>query len=157
MAAVRRGQLVFNIYCSPCHGVGGFGNGLVNERAELLGQPTWLTPSNLHAPVTRARANGFLYDAITNGVRKMPAYGTQIEIADRWAVVLYVRALQKSQAEKIDALPAEVRDRARVEAARDKAAEEKAAAEEAARAAEEAKKKAGGDAPAVSTSAAPAG
>ena len=157
MAAVRRGQLVFTIYCSPCHGVGGFGNGLVNERAELLGQPTWLTPSNLHAPVTRARANGFLYDAITNGVRKMPAYGTQIEIADRWAVVLYVRALQKSQAEKIDALPADVRDRTRAEARADKAAEEKAAAEEAARAAEEAKKKAGGDAPAVSTSAAPAG
>ena len=102
LEAARRGKLVFEIYCAPCHGVGGFGNGLVNLRASQLGQATWLQPSNLHLPTTRNRPNGFLYDAITNGVRKMPAYGTQIELADRWAVVLYIRALQKSQGEKID-------------------------------------------------------
>ena len=138
LEAARRGKLVFEIYCSPCHGVGGFGNGLVHQRAEALEQATWLQPSNLHTKTTRARPNGYLYDAITNGVRKMPAYGTQIELADRWAVVLYIRALQKSQAERIEALPADARDRARAEARADREAERKAAAEEAARAAAEA-------------------
>ena len=142
LEAVQRGQVTFNIYCSPCHGVGGFGNGLVNLRASQLKQATWLQPSNLHSKTTRARPNGYLYDAITNGVRKMPAYGTQIELADRWAIVLYIRALQKSQAERIDALPAAARDRAREEARADKEAEAKAAEEEKARAAAEAKKQA---------------
>ena len=155
LKAARRGKLVFEIYCAPCHGVGGFGNGLVNLRAQTLGQPTWLQPSNLHTVTTRNRPNGYLYDAITNGVRKMPAYGTQIDVADRWAIVLYLRALQKSQAEKIGDLPESARDRARAEARADKEAEKKAAAEEAARAAAEAKKngtplpETGGDLPKV--------
>ena len=144
LEAARRGKLVFEIYCAPCHGVGGFGNGLVNLRASQLGQATWLQPSNLHLPTTRNRPNGFLYDAITNGVRKMPAYGTQIELADRWAVVLYIRALQKSQGETIDQLPARYRDAAREEEAADKVAEKKAAEEEAARLAAEAEANANG-------------
>ena len=145
MEAVRRGQLSFNIYCSPCHGVGGFGNGLVNLRAQQLKQPTWLQPSDLHAKMTRERPNGYLYDAITNGVRKMPAYGTQIELADRWAIVLYIRALQRSQAAEVAALPADARARATDEQRADKEAEKKAAEAEAARAAAE-----GGDAAAGS-------
>ena len=136
LANVRRGQLQFNIYCAPCHGVGGFGNGLVHLRADQLKQPTWLPPSNLHEQVTRTRPNGFIYDAITNGVRKMPAYGSQIDLEDRWNVVLYVRALQKSQHEALEAIPAADRDRVLTEKAeaQRKAAEEKAAEE--ARAAE---------------------
>ena len=122
LANVRRGQLVFNIYCAACHGVGGYGNGLVNQRAEQLQQGTWVRPSNLHDAVTRARPNGFLFDAITNGVRKMPAYASQIEPADRWRVVLYVRALQKSQHAELAAIPPELRDAVREEARAAKAA-----------------------------------
>ena len=136
LANVRRGQLQFNIYCAPCHGVGGFGNGLVHLRADQLKQATWLPPSNLHMDVTRNRPNGYIYDAITNGVRKMPAYGSQIELEDRWNIVLYVRALQKSQHAGMADVPAAERDRVRREGkeAERKAAEEKAAEE--ARAAE---------------------
>ena len=133
---VRRGQLVFNIYCAACHGVGGFGNGLVHQRASTLPGGTWLQPSNLHTQETRSRPNGFLFDAITNGVRKMPAYGSQIELKDRWNVVLYLRALQKSQHARIADVPTADRDRVRDEAREAKeAAEAEAAA--AARAAEE--------------------
>ncbi|MFH5802530.1 quinol:electron acceptor oxidoreductase subunit ActD [Alienimonas sp. DA493] len=113
---VQRGQLVFNIYCAACHGVGGFGNGLVAQRAATLKQPTWAPPSNLHTDVVRNRPNGFLYDAIANGVRKMPAYGSQIDVKDRWNVVLYLRALQKSQAAQIADMPEADRDRVRAEA-----------------------------------------
>ncbi|QDT16845.1 quinol:electron acceptor oxidoreductase subunit ActD [Alienimonas californiensis] len=142
---VQRGQLVFNIYCAACHGVGGFGNGLVAQRAATLKQPTWAPPSNLHTDVVRNRPNGYLYDAIANGVRKMPAYGTQIEVRDRWNVVLYLRALQKSQAATLAEIPAA--DRARTEA--EKAEADRIAAAQAA--AEAARAESGGAAaPAVS-------
>ena len=171
----QRGQLVFNIYCAPCHGVGGFGNGLVNQRASQLQQATWLTPSNLHADTVRNRPAGFLYDAITNGVRKMPAYGTQIRMEDRWNVVLYLRVLQRSQNADLAALPADARPAAEREK---RVADERAAAEaaqEAARTGEVEPANDGGepadpaaperavplgeesDAPATSSSAAPSG
>ncbi|NNJ24824.1 quinol:electron acceptor oxidoreductase subunit ActD [Alienimonas chondri] len=132
---VQRGQLVFNIYCAACHGVGGFGDGLVHKRATQIKAQAWVPPSNLHTDVTRNRPNGYLYDAITNGVRKMPAYGSQIELKDRWNVVLYLRALQKSQHAKIGDVPEAERDRVREEARAAKEAAEQAAADEAARAA----------------------
>ena len=130
---VRRGQLVFNIYCAACHGVGGFGDGLVAQRAATLKQPTWVQPTNLHDEAPRGRPNGFLYDAITNGVRKMPAYGSQIEVKDRWNVVLYLRALQKSQQATIDDVPEADRARVRDEAAVAREEARKAAEAEAAR------------------------
>ncbi|MEM9701750.1 MAG: quinol:electron acceptor oxidoreductase subunit ActD, partial [Planctomycetota bacterium] len=133
---VRRGQLVFNIYCASCHGVGGFGNGLVHKKAVEIKSQTWVPPSNLHTAVTRARPNGYLYDAITNGVRKMPSYGAQIELKDRWNVVLYLRALQKSQNARIADIPEDEKDRVREEARIAKEEARKAAEEEAARAAE---------------------
>ena len=94
---MARGQQRFGIYCAPCHGIGGYGNGLVNERANGLQQPTWIQVPSLHTVTTRNRADGYIFRAITEGVRKMPAYGSQIHPEDRWAIVLYVRALQQSQ------------------------------------------------------------
>ena len=132
LAAVRRGQEQFNIFCAPCHGLGGRGDGLVNQRAQTLQQPTWLPVPSLHTVTTRNRPNGFLYDAITNGVRKMPAYGSQIPLADRWAIVLYVRALQRSRNAELSVVPPRARplverEREAAEAAKLKAAEEEAA------------------------------
>lgn len=92
-----RGQERFQIYCAPCHGLGGYGDGIVNQRALALKAPTWVPVPSLHTVQTRNRADGYIYRAITDGVRKMPAYGSQIMPADRWAIVLYVRALQRSQ------------------------------------------------------------
>ena len=157
---IRRGQERFNIFCAPCHGVAGLGNGLVNQRASSLQQPTWLPVPSLHTVTTRNRPNGFLYDSITNGVRKMPAYGSQIPLADRWAVVLYVRALQRSHDAEMSAVPAKLRPRVeRERAAAEEAARKEAEAAKAREAAAEGdvgEKQIGGGA-GTSTSAAPPG
>jgi mono/diheme cytochrome c family protein len=94
---MARGRTQFGVYCAPCHGLAGYGDGLVNQRALTLKEPTWVPVPSLHTVQTRNRPDGYIYRAITDGVRKMPAYGSQIEAEDRWAVVLYVRALQRSQ------------------------------------------------------------
>jgi mono/diheme cytochrome c family protein len=92
-----RGKEKFEIYCAPCHGLGGYGDGIVDSRARALNASTWIKVPSLHTPQTRKRADGYIFGAITHGVRKMPAYGSQIRPEDRWAIVLYVRALQRSQ------------------------------------------------------------
>ncbi len=94
---MQRGRQRFDIYCAPCHGLSGDGNGLVAIRARELQQSTWVPPASLHTDPVRQQAVGQLFHSITNGVRKMPAYGSQISVEDRWAIVLYIRALQRSQ------------------------------------------------------------
>jgi mono/diheme cytochrome c family protein len=106
---MKRGRLQFNVYCATCHGRAGDGDGLVSQRAKLLQQGTWLSPTSLHADAVRQQPVGKLYNTITNGVRKMPGYGRQIPVLDRWAVVLYVRALQRSQRGSLDDVPVEER------------------------------------------------
>lgn len=94
---MARGQQKYEVFCAPCHGLGGYGDGTVNQRALALKASTWVPVPSLHTTQTRRRADGYIYGAITMGVRKMPAYGSQISPEDRWAIVLYVRALQRSQ------------------------------------------------------------
>jgi hypothetical protein len=96
-----RGQERFNIYCSPCHGRTGDGKGMVickrdtpNAPCESRGFPP--LPS-YQEPRLRQMPDGQLFATMSRGVRTMPAYGAQIPIADRWAIVAYVRALQMSQ------------------------------------------------------------
>jgi mono/diheme cytochrome c family protein len=108
-ALMRRGQERFNITCSPCHGLAGAGDGIVSHRADALEEGTWTPPSSLHDPVVRARPDGHLFNTITNGIRNMPAYGPQIREADRWAIVAYIRALQRSQGATIVDVPPEIR------------------------------------------------
>lgn len=96
-ALLRRGQERFNIFCAPCHGLAGYGDGLVARRAEQLQEGTWVPPTSLHTDQVKVRPNGHLYNTIRNGIRTMPSYGSQISAEDRWAVVAYVRALQVSQ------------------------------------------------------------
>lgn len=93
---MARGKERFRIYCSVCHGLGGEGDGLVTLRAMDLQQGTWVKPASYHTDNVRKQPVGRLFNTITNGVRKMPAYGPQIPPEDRWAIVLYVKALQKS-------------------------------------------------------------
>lgn len=94
MAFLERGQERYNIYCTPCHGVAGYGNGPVNMKVKgALGVPSY------HDDARRAYPAGKIYDVISNGSasRLMMGYKHQIPTEDRWAIVAYVRALQRSQ------------------------------------------------------------
>jgi len=99
---LHRGQARFNIYCYVCHGLDGSGHGPVNERVNELRNNnvldmTWTAPAILTDNRIRAELDGQIFNTITNGIRTMPSYGSQIPVADRWAIVAYVRALQFSQ------------------------------------------------------------
>lgn len=86
-----RGQDRYNIYCAPCHSLTGDGKGEIVKRG-MLPPPTY------HQERLRKAPDGQIYATIENGKGNMPAYGPQIPIMDRWAIVAYVRALQVSQA-----------------------------------------------------------
>lgn len=106
---MQRGQERYNIYCAPCHGLDGLGRGSVALRAETLQEAKWIPPTSFHTDIVRDREVGNLYNTITNGIRNMPAYGSQVPVDDRWAIVAYVRALQRSQGASIDDVPADRR------------------------------------------------
>ena len=106
---LQRGQERFGVYCSPCHGLAGYGDGIVAKRADRLQEGTWVPPSNLHDPAVVARPDGHIFNTITHGIRTMSAYGTIVPEADRWAIVAYVRALQRSQHGSVDDVPEDLR------------------------------------------------
>jgi mono/diheme cytochrome c family protein len=87
---LNRGQERFNIYCTPCHGPSGSGNGMVVQRG-------YRQPPSFHIDRLRQADAGHFFDVITNGFGAMPDYRVQIAPRDRWAVVAYIRALQLSQ------------------------------------------------------------
>lgn len=89
---LRNGQENFNIYCTPCHGITGDGQGIL-----VTGQYGLVPPPSYHIDRLRNVSDGYLYSVITNGIRTMQPYAHQIPVKDRWAIVAYVRALQKSQ------------------------------------------------------------
>ncbi|HET6613890.1 MAG TPA: quinol:electron acceptor oxidoreductase subunit ActD [Kofleriaceae bacterium] len=107
--SIERGHQRFNIYCSPCHGLSGYGNGMVAQRAEKIGSPNWTVPSNLHQEYIIRQPHGQIFNTISNGIRNMPSYGAQIPEADRWAIVMYVRALQRSQHATVADVPPTLR------------------------------------------------
>ena len=111
-AVLERGQERFDIYCAVCHGNDGRGNGLVNRRAQKLLSSSWVQPSSMHQDTLYSDlyADGKLFNTITNGVRKMSGYSSQITTRDRWAIVAYVRALQASQNATLEDLPADKRN-----------------------------------------------
>ena len=104
-----RGQDRFNVFCAPCHGLSGNGNGPVNIRAAELAEGTWTPPTDVATETVAAQPAGQIYNTIKNGIRNMPAYGPQISPEDRWAIVAYVRAIQASRGSDIGDLPAEAR------------------------------------------------
>ncbi len=102
-ATMKLGKQQFGIYCTPCHGQAGEGNGPINDRASKLKQG-WVQPSNLHQQYLRDQPAGEIFNTITNGIRNMPSYAAQIDPEERWAIVLYVRALQKSRTAQVSDL-----------------------------------------------------
>lgn len=109
MSMLKRGSERFHIYCEPCHGMAGFGDGIVSVRADRLQEGTWVPPLSLHAGNVLARPVGHLFNSVTNGIRTMPSYGSQIPVSDRWAIVAYVRALQRSRHTPVTVLTADER------------------------------------------------
>jgi mono/diheme cytochrome c family protein len=116
--SMRRGRERFDVYCAPCHGLAGYGDGPVSVRALERQQGAWVPPLSFHEAAVRARPAGHLFHTITDGIRNMPPYGSQIPVADRWAIVAYVRALQRSQAATIAEVPPVERQRLVTEASR---------------------------------------
>jgi mono/diheme cytochrome c family protein len=106
---LERGRGRYEVYCSPCHGLAGFGDGMVAKRADELLEGTWTPPTSFHTDLLRERPAGHLFNTISNGIRNMPAYGPQIPVEDRWAIVAYVRALQRSQNATVDDVPPDIR------------------------------------------------
>jgi len=97
---LARGEERFNIYCAPCHDKTGSGQGLVIKHGYPL-------PINLAGDHAKALKDGEVFDIVSNGVRNMPGYRTQIPAADRWAITSWVRVLQRSQSARIDDVPAD--------------------------------------------------
>jgi mono/diheme cytochrome c family protein len=102
---MQRGQERFGIYCAPCHGLDGAGQGMVHQRARSLMQGTWVPPSDLHQDVLRYKPVGELFQGVSKGIRNMPPYERQIDTADRWAIILYLRALQRGRAGSLEDVP----------------------------------------------------
>ncbi len=91
------GRNKFEQVCSACHGFSGYGNGLVSKRAESLQASYWLQPTSVHDDRILQQPIGQIYFTITNGKGKMAGYGSTLNVKERWAVALYVKALQRSQ------------------------------------------------------------
>lgn len=94
-----RGRERYNIYCTPCHGAAGLGNGVVVRRG-YRPPPSFLDPKFNELPV------GHYVDVMTNGFGAMPSYAAQTSAEDRWAIAAYIEALQMSQNVDISQLPA---------------------------------------------------
>jgi len=101
---MKRGESKYGVFCATCHGQAGKGDGMIHKRALELQTPGWVQPTDLTSSVVVARENGHIYNTITNGIRNMMPYGHALSVDDRWAVVLYVRALQQSRQTQTAAL-----------------------------------------------------
>ena len=103
-ARMARGQQRFQIFCTPCHGQTGAGDGLVVQRGFKN------RPASFHGDRLRGKPAGYFFDVISNGFGAMQDYAAQIPVEDRWAIVAYIRALQLSQGARPEDVPAEHRD-----------------------------------------------
>lgn len=108
-ALLDRGAERYDIYCAPCHDRVGTGDGVVVRRG-------YRRPPSLHVDRLRQAPVGQLFAVVSDGFGAMPGYAAQVPVRDRWAILAYLRALQRSQhATLADVPPAE---RARLEETR---------------------------------------
>ena len=102
-AVLVEGERRFNIYCSPCHDRTGMGKGMVPTR-----WPAW-QPANLTEARVVELADGDIFNVMTYGRRTMPPYGAQNRPEERWAILAYVRLLQRATRGTMSDVPAEAR------------------------------------------------
>jgi mono/diheme cytochrome c family protein len=96
---LERGRERYNIYCTPCHGRVGDGEGMVVHRGLRR-------PPSFHIDRLRRAPPGHFFDVMTNGLGAMQDYAAQVSVEDRWRIAAYVRALQLSQHATLDDVPA---------------------------------------------------
>lgn len=101
---LHRGEERYGIFCTPCHGALGGGDGMVVRRG-------YRRPSSFHIDRLRQAPPGHYFDVMTNGFGAMPDYAGQIPVRDRWAIAAYIRALQLSQNANLQDVPVEERGR----------------------------------------------
>ena len=101
-AVIVRGRERYNIYCAPCHGLLGDGQGMIVQRG-------FSPPPSFHQQRLRDAPAGHFFDVITNGFGRMYSYASRVEPRDRWAIVAYIRALQLSQNATLADVPPEER------------------------------------------------
>lgn len=104
LKVLERGQERFNIYCTPCHGISGYGDGIVVRRG-------YRPPPSYHSDRLRKAPPSHFFDVMTNGFGAMPDYAAQIPAEDRWAIAAYIKALQFSQNASVADVPAEDRSK----------------------------------------------
>jgi len=97
---LERGRGEFQVFCSPCHGRTGMGDGVIVQRG-------FKRPISYHVDRLRQTPVGYFFDVMTNGYGAMSDYASQVPVEDRWAIAAYVRALQLSQYAPADAVPAD--------------------------------------------------
>jgi mono/diheme cytochrome c family protein len=97
-AVLARGRERYDVFCSPCHDRVGTGQGMIVQRG-------YRRPPSFHIERLRQEADGYFFVTITNGFGVMPNYAQQVPVADRWAITLYIRALQLSQAATLNDVP----------------------------------------------------
>ncbi|RKK01262.1 cytochrome c [Pseudoroseomonas wenyumeiae] len=97
-ALLARGQERYAIFCTPCHGAAGEGDGMIVRR----GFPA---PPSYHIARLRAAPARHFFDVITNGYGVMYSYADRVEPADRWAIAAYIRALQLSRHARVAEVP----------------------------------------------------
>jgi len=100
---LKRGQQRFTINCTPCHGATGEGKGITQKIGAMA------VVANLHDKRIAELPDGELFFVITNGRNLMGAYGANVTVEDRWAIIAYLRALQLSRLGAVDDLPQELR------------------------------------------------
>ncbi len=100
---LARGQRQFNIHCAACHTQTGDGNSVAKK---IVAMPTI---ANLHDKRIVELPDGDIFNTVSNGKNTMPAYGANIDAADRWAIVAYLRALQLSRLGSLDDVPESAR------------------------------------------------
>lgn len=89
---IYRGKDQYEVFCTPCHGITGDGDGII-----MANNYGYVPAPSFHIDRLRDESDGYLYSVIANGIRTMPSYGSQISVEDRWAIVSYMKALQRSQ------------------------------------------------------------
>lgn len=101
-AVMARGQERYGVFCAPCHGASGSGNGMIVQRG-------FRAPPSYHEERLRVAPVGYFFDVMTNGFGAMQDYAAQVPVADRWAIAAYLRALQLSQRATVNDVPADRR------------------------------------------------
>lgn len=101
MEMIDRGQERFDVFCSHCHGAIGDGTGMISQRGYNIERPV----ATYHSDRLREMPSGHFFDVITNGYGAMFPLSDRIPVEDRWAIVAYIRVLQRSQNATIQDVP----------------------------------------------------